>query len=114
MADDKINNKENNNTQVTIFVNSINYGDEYYQTAINLFCFIEENNKDPTDILKLYYLTQAIEHHSFESKNIAGKCLLGYCYQMGFGTEKDDEKTVEWCQKSVQEDNSMAMCNLAT
>ncbi|CAB5355941.1 unnamed protein product [Rhizophagus irregularis] len=52
------------NILVTIFVNSINYGDEYYQTAINLFCFIEENNKDPTDILKLYYLTQAIEHHS--------------------------------------------------
>ncbi|EXX59279.1 hypothetical protein RirG_190500 [Rhizophagus irregularis DAOM 197198w] len=71
MADDKINNKENNNTQgskednekiiisedeiflnilVTIFVNSINNGDEYYQTAISLFCFIEENNKDPTDI----------------------------------------------------------------
>ncbi|PKY14975.1 hypothetical protein RhiirB3_400986 [Rhizophagus irregularis] len=42
------------------------------------------------------------------------KIFVGYCYQMGFGTEKDDEKTVEWCQKSVQEDNSMAMCNLAT
>ncbi|CAB5369024.1 unnamed protein product [Rhizophagus irregularis] len=28
----------------------INNGDEYYQTAISLFCFIEENNKDPTDI----------------------------------------------------------------
>ncbi|CAG8439909.1 16472_t:CDS:2 [Rhizophagus irregularis] len=38
------------NILVTIFVNSINNGDEYYQTAISLFCFIEENNKDPTDI----------------------------------------------------------------
>ncbi|CAB4433816.1 unnamed protein product [Rhizophagus irregularis] len=138
MADDEINNKENNNEiseednkflniLVTIFVSSINNGDEYYQTAISLFWFIEENNKDPTDILKLLNLTQTIEHHSciiglcylcgygtvldktlafnffktsaenVESENIAGKCLLGYCYQMGFGTEKDNEKALE-CQ----------------
>ncbi|CAB4495287.1 unnamed protein product [Rhizophagus irregularis] len=129
MADDKINNKENNNTQgskednekiiisedenflnilVTIFVNSINNGDEYYQTAISLFCFIEENNKDPNDILKLLKLTQAIEHHSFESENIAGKCLLGYCYQMGFGTEKDDEKAVECTGLGVKKDETKA------
>jgi len=29
---------------------------------------------------------------SVENGNIAGKCLLGYCYQKGKGTEKDDEK----------------------
>lgn len=47
---------------------------------------------------------------SAESENIA---LVGYCYQMGFSTEKDDKKAVEWYQKSFQENNCMAMCNLA-
>lgn len=119
MADDKINNKENNNTQgskednekiiisedeiflnilVTIFVNSINNGDEYYQTAISLFCFIEENNKDPTDILKLLNLTQAIEHHS---------CIIGLCYLCGYGTVLDKTHAFNFFKTSVENGNSM-------
>ncbi|RGB41929.1 hypothetical protein C1646_810336 [Rhizophagus diaphanus] len=155
MADDKINNKENNNTQgskednekiiisedenflnilVTIFVNNINNGDEYYQTAIIMelswiklmrLAFSENGNSMGYYFLgQCYFLEMGTNVNlkmayslflkSVESENIAGKCLLGYCYQMGFGTEKDDEKAVEWYQKSAQEGNSMAMCNLAT
>ncbi|PKC74891.1 kinase-like protein [Rhizophagus irregularis] len=119
MADDKINNKENNNTQgskednekiiisedenflnilVTIFVNSINNGDEYYQTAISLFCFIEENNKDPNDILKLLKLTQAIEHHS---------CIIGLCYLCGYGTDLNKTRAFNFFKTSAENSNSM-------
>ncbi|CAB4495284.1 unnamed protein product [Rhizophagus irregularis] len=84
--------------------------------AFNFFKIFAENGNSMGYYFlgQCYKMTYSSFLKSVESKNIAGKCLLGYCYQMGFGTEKDDEKTVEWCQKSVQEDNSMAMCNLAT
>ncbi|GBC07027.1 hypothetical protein RclHR1_00720036 [Rhizophagus clarus] len=124
MADDKINNKVSNNTQdsiailkdddekiiiseedhkflsilVSIFISSINNGNEYYQTAINLFCFIEENNKDPADILKLLTLTQEIEYHS---------CIIGLCYLCGYGTILDKTRAFNFFKSSAENDNSI-------
>jgi len=79
------------NILVTIFISSVNNGDEYFQTTISLFCFIDENNRDPINILKLLTFTQEIEYHS---------CIIGLCY-LCYGTDLDKTRAFNFFKTSL-------------
>lgn len=51
---------------------------------------------------------------SAEKGDSHGQCMLGYCYETGFGTVKNQEKAISWYEKSSLQNNPTAIFNLAT
>ncbi|GBC09532.1 hypothetical protein RclHR1_08950010 [Rhizophagus clarus] len=46
------------------------------------------------------------------ARNANGQCKLGYCYDHGMGTTKNELKAFEWYLKSAENGNIMAQKNL--
>ena len=40
------------------------------------------------------------------------QCNLGYCYEMGYGIDRDVKKAVKWYQRAAEQDNARAQYNL--